>query len=173
MALSCKEKILSEDYVDWVVDFPLDEIFSSYKEELDYCYQEISEGFGIISINRNQMPDESLLSLDYHYFPDLLGIQQDEAEEEVISGNMIRSEPVISQGELFDPSPLVASGITQVQGAPLYLTGRGVILAFADTGINYENEVFRKEDGSSRILAIWDQTIQEGAPPEGFYIGTE
>ena len=173
MALSCKEKILSEDYVDWVIDFPLDEIFSSYKEELDYCYQEISEGFGIISINRNQMPDESLLSLDYHYFPDLLGIQQDEAEEEVISGNMIRSEPVISQGELFDPSPLVASGITQVQGAPLYLTGRGVILAFADTGINYENEVFRKEDGSSRILAIWDQTIQEGAPPEGFYIGTE
>lgn len=173
MALSCKEKILSEDYVDWVIDFPLDEIFSSYKDELDYCYQEISEGFGIISINRNQMPDESLLSLDYHYFPDLLGLQQDEAGEEVISGNLFRSEPVISQGELFDPSPLVASGITQVQGAPLYLTGRGVILAFADTGINYENEVFRKEDGSSRILAIWDQTIQEGAPPEGFYIGTE
>ena len=129
MALSCKEKILSEDYVDWVIDFPLDEIFSSDREDLDYCYQEISDGFGILSINRNQLGDRSLLSLDYHYFPDLLGLQQD--------ANSIEGSAV--QGILFDPDPLVASGITQVQEAALDLTGRGVILAFADTGINFEN----------------------------------
>ncbi len=40
-------------------------------------------------------------------------------------------------------------------------------------GIDYTNEVFRNEDGSSRILAIWDQTIQTGQPPEGFQYGTE
>ena len=163
MALTCKEKILSEDYVDWVIDFPLDEIFSSYREDLDYCYQEISEGFGIISINRNQLADMSLLTLDYHYFPDLLGLQQD---ADSIEGSEV-------QGILFDPNPLVASGITQVQEAALDLTGRGVIVAFADTGINFENRVFRREDGTSRILAIWDQTQQDGEPPEGFAIGTE
>lgn len=177
MALSCKEKILSEDYVDWVIDFSLDEIFSSYREDLDYCYQEIGDGFGIISINRNQMPDISLLSLDYHYFPDLLGLQQDEertGENGVVELSRLTDQaPGLVQGVLFDPDPLVASGITQVQGAALDLTGRGVILAFADTGINYENRVFQREDGSSRILSIWDQTIQDGEPPEGFEIGTE
>ncbi len=180
MALSCKEKILSEDYVDWVIDFPLDEIFSRYREDLDYCYQEISDGFGVISINRNQMPDISLLSLDYHYFPDLLGLQQDEGgivQNDLIQPGMLAlrgsggSQSV--QGILFDPDPLVASGITQVQDAALDLTGRGVILAFADTGINFENRVFQREDGTSRILAIWDQTMQDGEPPEGFAIGTE
>lgn len=39
-------------------------------------------------------------------------------------------------------------------------------------GIDYENPVFRYSDGSSRILAIWDQTDQGGQPPEGFAYGT-
>lgn len=167
--MDCKEKILSEDYIDFVIDFPLDEIFSSYREELDYCYQAIGDGYGIISINRNQLPDSSLLTLDYHYFPDLLGLQQDDTELAGTNGTDLGG----TEGEAFDPSPLIASGITQVQDEPLNLTGRGVILAFADTGINYENEVFRRSDGSSRILSIWDQTIQDGEPPEGFEIGTE
>lgn len=165
MALGCREKMLSEEYVDWVIDFPLDEIFTREREDLDYCYQEIGDGFGILSINRNQMPDTSLLSLDYHYFPDLLGLQ--------IDGDGVGNGGRNFAGDVFDPSPLIASGVTQVQDAALDLTGRGVIVAFADTGINFQNEVFRKEDGSSRILAIWDQTQQEGTPPEGFFIGTE
>lgn len=40
-------------------------------------------------------------------------------------------------------------------------------------GIDYTNAAFRDENGNSRILAIWDQTIQEGTPPEGFLYGTE
>ncbi len=168
--MDCKEKILSEEYIDFLIDFSLDEIFGTNRGQWDYCYQEISEGFGVISINRNQLADTTLLTLDYHYFPDLLSLQQVEAKE------ADESIPEISQnteGQVFDPSPLIASGITQVQGEPLNLTGRGVILAFADTGINYESEVFRRSDGTSRILSIWDQTIQDGEPPEGFVIGTE
>lgn len=40
-------------------------------------------------------------------------------------------------------------------------------------GIDYTNPVFLDENGQSRILAIWDQTIQEGNPPKGFLFGTE
>jgi len=40
-------------------------------------------------------------------------------------------------------------------------------------GVNYNSPVFCNPDGSSRILAIWDQTIQTGTPPEGFQYGTE
>ncbi|MDR0949772.1 MAG: S8 family peptidase [Lachnospiraceae bacterium] len=40
-------------------------------------------------------------------------------------------------------------------------------------GIDYTSELFRDEEGNSRILSIWDQTIQSGTPPEGFLYGTE
>ena len=40
-------------------------------------------------------------------------------------------------------------------------------------GIDYTNAAFRDSQGNSRILAIWDQTIQSGAPPQGFLYGTE
>ena len=73
----------------------------------------------------------------------------------------------------FDPADLIASGITQVQRPPLSLTGQGVILCFIDTGIDYQNPVFLDENGNSRILAIWDQTVQTGAPPDGLKYGSE
>lgn len=40
-------------------------------------------------------------------------------------------------------------------------------------GIRYNLDVFKRPDGTSRILSIWDQTIQDGTPPEGFSFGTE
>lgn len=52
-------------------------------------------------------------------------------------------------------------GVLRLRRQPyLNLTGRGVILGIADTGIDYTHPVFRYGDGSSRILAIWDQTAE-------------
>ena len=41
----------------------------------------------------------------------------------------------------------------------LNLTGRGVIIGIVDTGIDYTNKEFLREDDTSRIDVIWDQTI--------------
>ena len=65
-----------------------------------------------------------------------------------------------------------ASCITPVYGPRYGLTGQNVLIAFIDSGIDYMHPDFRNADGSSRILAIWDQTIP-GAPPVGFVQGTE
>ena len=73
-----------------------------------------------------------------------------------------------------DEEALQAGGIIRVQSQPnLALRGQGVLIGFVDTGIDYQNEVFRNSDGSSRILRIWDQSIQSGDTPEGFLYGTE
>lgn len=51
--------------------------------------------------------------------------------------------------------------LVQVPGS-LYapnLTGRDVIVAVIDSGIDYFHEDFRKEDGSTRILELWDQNL--------------
>ena len=64
------------------------------------------------------------------------------------------------------------SCIDAVQTAPYDLSGRGVLIGIVDSGIDYENPDFRNEDGTTRIAALWDQTIP-GNPPEGYTRGTE
>ncbi|MEA4966269.1 MAG: S8 family peptidase [Oscillospiraceae bacterium] len=64
------------------------------------------------------------------------------------------------------------SGITQVLNQPfLNLSGRGVIIGIVDTGIDYTQGAFQFEDGSSKILNIWDQTI-DGPRPDYLYFGS-
>ena len=65
----------------------------------------------------------------------------------------------------------IASCINPIQAQPYGLLGEGVLVAIIDSGIDYSHPDFRNEDGTTRIEALWDQTIP-GAPPEGFPIGT-
>ncbi len=74
---------------------------------------------------------------------------------------------------LLDRPSLETSGILQVHRQPyLDLMGRDVIIGFVDTGIDYSLDVFRYEDGSTKIHYIYDQTAQ-GPSPEPNWIGTE
>ena len=66
---------------------------------------------------------------------------------------------------------LTASCISSVQNRE-GLSGNGVIIAVIDSGIDYTHIDFRNEDGSTRILFLWDQTIA-GNAPSGFNEGTE
>ena len=69
---------------------------------------------------------------------------------------------------------LEKTGVGEVQRNPtLALFGQGVIVVVIDTGIDYQHPAFCNSDGSTRILAIWDQTQQEGTPPDTFTFGTE
>ena len=52
-----------------------------------------------------------------------------------------------------------ASCITPVQIPPLSLTGKGIIVGIVDSGIDIFHPDFRNEDGTTRILELWDQTI--------------
>ncbi|MCI8418335.1 MAG: S8 family peptidase [Lachnospiraceae bacterium] len=65
-----------------------------------------------------------------------------------------------------------ASCVTMVQTGSLRLFGRGTLVACLDSGVDYAHPDFRNEDGSSRILFLWDQTLS-GNPPKGYAIGTE
>ena len=65
-----------------------------------------------------------------------------------------------------------ASCIHPLQIGAGALTGRGILMGIVDSGVDYFHPDFRNEDGSSRILALWDQSIQ-GRPPQGYVTGTE
>ena len=94
---------------------------------------------------------------------------------------------------LQDTGSMESSGILQVRENPyLKLDGSGVLIGFVDTGIDYAGSIFLKQDGTTRVTAIWDQTIPAGSPirlpaqpelpetpenitrtPEGFLYGSE
>ncbi len=68
------------------------------------------------------------------------------------------------------------SGIIQIQRNPNFaLYGQGVLVAVIDSGIEYQHQAFRNADNTTRIVSIWDQTINEvsSVPPEGFLYGTQ
>jgi len=72
---------------------------------------------------------------------------------------------------LQDISPSSVDNINNIKINPyLNLTGRNVLIGIVDTGIDYLNEEFIREDGTSRVVSIWDQTIQNNTD-ESVYIG--
>ena len=156
--MDCKEMILSEDTYDIITDFSASEFLGDDNN----CYERIGEDFLILYLGNLGIRNPKIDFFPYHNMPKLYGLMQLSPSGETPPG----AAP-------FDPASLIASGITQVQRPPLSLTGRGVILCFIDTGIDYRNPVFLDENGNSRILAIWDQTVQTGAPPDGLKYGSE
>ena len=100
----------------------------------------IDDRWGVIHINRKELGDINYENFGYTSFPIVYGTQ--------------------------DYGAMGAAGITQVREQPfLTLRGTGTLIGIVDTGIRYDHEVFVREDGSSIIDAIWDQTaadVQEG-----------
>ena len=68
------------------------------------------------------------------------------------------------------------SCINAVQDTRFSLFGQNVLIGIIDSGIEYENADFRNEDGTTRIRALWDQSLAPGegrVPPYGYAIGGE
>lgn len=61
---------------------------------------------------------------------------------------------------LLSEEELAASGVLQLREGPFTnLRGSGVLLGFVDTGINFADTAFRNTDGSTRLVGLWDQTL--------------
>lgn len=144
----CQERIISEEYGELIIDFTVPiEIEDPFLTE---CYIQVSDRFRITYAPVSYIASYVSSLYRYDNSARVFGLMQD----------------------YFDPISLTNSGIIRAQRPPLSLTGRGVVMAFIDTGIRYTDPVFFNSSGHSRILALWDQTVQTGAPPEDYYYGT-
>lgn len=144
---NCKEKIISEDYWDFIIPLYRDEELKEVNPE-NVCIQEMDFGYKSVSVDRGILLPLSFREYWYSTIPKCYA--------------------------LLDMQPLDAAGIITLQNYPtLQLMGDGIMIGFLDTGIDYQNRVFRNLDGTTRIVGIWDQTIQTGRTPQGLYYGTE
>lgn len=150
-----REKIISDDYYDVLSDFTRPENLPA--EVRDYVYQRIDQNLGVTYINKEELERIGFRDFTYRSIPKIYGLSD--------------AEPAGGSG--FDPTPLLQSGVLQTQREPLNLTGKGVVIGFLDTGVRYDEAVFQRPDGSTRILGIWDQNNNDGAPPAGLLYGTE
>lgn len=70
-----------------------------------------------------------------------------------------------------------ASCIFEVTQREPFLTGKGVLVAVIDSGIDYRSPEFLSRTGETRIQYLWDQTLipseNTGTPPDGFLKGVE
>jgi subtilisin family serine protease len=142
--LSCKEQVYSNDYFDFIIPYGV----AAEVPAAEGCVQRISEEFDIFFYPGAGLPPLSVENNTYTSIPKCYG--------------------------LLDTTALEASGILRLQNQPvLSLKGNGVLVGFIDTGIDYTNPLFCYADGSTRILQLWDQSIQDGTPPEGILYGAE
>lgn len=75
---------------------------------------------------------------------------------------------------LTSEASLEASGVNDIRNIPiLNFRGSGVLVCIIDTGIDYTNPVFIKEDGTTKIAALWDQTIDTDIHPIHSTFGAE
>ncbi|MDR1541630.1 MAG: S8 family serine peptidase [Clostridiales bacterium] len=108
----------------------------------------LSENYAIITLDASKMDELA-------YYPEIEHIEKPK--------NLIFS--------LRDSISRACIGIAH-SDLSYHLTGKGVVVAIADSGIDYTHPDFRNPDGTSRILFIWDQT-GSGKPPQGFSYGIE
>lgn len=146
MNASCGNNIISDDYIDFITDYELapDETISGN----EICYIKVNTTYTAVYIPKIVVPEKSLNEYGYKVFVRLFG--------------------------LMDKQSLEVSGVKRLRNIPgLNLRGQGVLIGIVDTGIDYTHKAFIKADGTTKIVSIWDQSIQSGNPPEGFYFGTE
>lgn len=75
--------------------------------------------------------------------------------------------------KLFIDKSMSAACIKPVHDQPYGLKGKGVIVGVIDSGIDYTHPDFIDDNGKTRIIYIWDQTVNLGIPPQGFTSGSE
>ena len=140
------KRVISEEYFDFIFEYnsEVQNVFDEYER---FCVHTATE-YVCIYVAPVEGTEFSIEEYSYTAIPKLYGLMDTTAVEDT---GALRLQNVTGFG----------------------LSGRGVIVGFVDTGIDYENDAFRLNTGQTRIAGIWDQTIQSGNSPEGFVYGTE
>jgi len=124
-------KIISEDYADLIIR---NEIIEQYQNENKDNITRINDKHSMIHLPIIDFDKCTIGKYNYNFFPICYSLAS-----------------FVS---------LDQSSVTEIQKNPnLALFGEGVLVGFVDTGIEYQHQAFINKDKTSRIVSIWDQTI--------------
>lgn len=147
MTVEEKSQIVSNEYANAIIEYNRTDGFMAQFE--GYPRNIIDEKYGVVYFPLSQASIPIIHENGYAILPKLYG--------------------------LLDTVDLEAMGVNRVQNIPrLALMGTGVLLGFVDTGIEYTNPAFQYADNTTRIISLWDQTVNNPQARENiFYYGKE
>lgn len=145
--MTCREAIYSENVLDYIVSaFRGEEYINERYDPI--CITEIDYARAIVYKQEDKINSESIGRFGYGAIPHVYGLMAEEALE--------------------------ASGVLKIRRQPyLDLYGQDILVGVVDTGIDFTHKAFLNADNTTRIYSIWDQTIRDGEPAEGFEYGRE
>jgi len=139
--IPCNVSPASEEIADFIVRYSPRAVDSLYELAQTRCVNLVSQEYAIVHAPLSGVLPLSFTQHTYSAIPKLYGLQ--------------------------DTTALEATGILPVFSQPnLMSTGQGILIGMIDTGIDYTNPLFQNPDGTSRILRLWDQTIESENTPE-------
>jgi subtilisin family serine protease len=155
-----------------------------------YVNQATNLRYGINMIHNGELEkDLQKLNIPYRYYKisDNIAVVFIGPEYQNYTSNVLNLPSVLTYqinirlALLGEISPGISQGVVATEdiGANFFknnlnvsITGKGVVICIADSGIDYLHEDFIYPDGTSKIRYLWDQT-KDGNPPKGYTIGTE
>lgn len=137
-------KITSNEYADLIVEND-----RPITVDVPFSINRISNQYSTIFIPVSNFTYNSVYKFSYNAIPKCYGL--------LSSGNMQIDE--------------ITTSMRTLQAETLH--GEGVLIGIIDTGIDYTNPLFLNENKSTRIVSIWDQTIDSEKYPDGLFYGTE
>lgn len=132
--MACTENSASESFADFIYRYY---VFSpeSILQDIDFCYDFVNPQFIVVYQPLSEVEPLSIGKAGYDTIPSLY--------------------------TLLDSANMDSAGILRTFDQPqLGYKGSGTLIGIVDTGIDYQNPVFKNMDGSTRIVGIWDQTIE-------------
>lgn len=139
-----RDIIVGEDYVDLIIEYrTYPQLINLFENANLHIMNDL---YAILNVPINQF-NENISAVRYTEIPLLYG--------------------------LTDEAGLEASRVLDLRKTAAFnLRGQGVIIAIIDTGIDYTNPIFIRPDGSTKIISIWDQSINTGPSPQQANFGT-
>ena len=134
---------------EWEVVLKYNGDITSISNELGFEVEILTENYAIATISPNKIPNLiAYTQVEHIELPKTLTLNVREA----LSKSCVRN---VRESESYS------------------LSGSGVLVAVIDSGIDYTHPDFINENGTSRILYMWDQTATSGNIPKGFTHGAE
>lgn len=131
---TCENAIYSDDHADFILSYQFGND-DSFPFAEPACVNILPEQFAVIYVER--MKPLSVTDFGYAPIPALYAP--------------------------FDLTPVsLQNAITLTPDPAVLRTGKNVIIGIVGSGIDYRHKAFINNDGTSRIISIWDQTLPEG-----------
>ncbi len=141
-----RQRIASNEFADLLITYSGDEnVFNNFQDATVHI---INSFDAVVHVPVTQISADTIVQLGYSVMPSLFGIISEQSLE--------------------------ASGIPRLRNIPNFnLRGQGVLIGMIDTGIDYTNPIFKNADNTTKIAAIWDQTVFSDNFPFHTMYGTE